>query len=33
VIAPELHYHHWTGKHYGGNWSPDEVSWGIAVRI
>jgi hypothetical protein len=33
VIAPELHYHRWTGKHYGGIWSPDEVSWGIAVRI
>jgi len=33
VIAPGVHYHHWTGKHYGGIWSPDEVSSGIAIRM
>jgi hypothetical protein len=32
VVIPGLHYHRWTGKHYGGIWSPDEVSTGIAVR-
>lgn len=32
LIAPRLNYHHWTGKHYGGNWSPNEVSAGIVLR-
>ena len=33
TLAPELRYKRWFDKHYGGNWTMDEFTVGIAIRL
>ena len=33
TLAPELRYKRWFDKHYGGNWTMDEFTGGIAIRF
>jgi hypothetical protein len=33
TLAPELRYKRWFDQHYGGNWSMDELTVGIAIRV
>ena len=33
IVASEVRYTRWTGKHQGGYWRLDEVSTGLAVRF
>jgi len=32
IVAPEIRYTRWTGKHYGGIWAMDELTVGVAIR-
>ncbi|MEO8372834.1 MAG: hypothetical protein ABI806_26855 [Candidatus Solibacter sp.] len=32
IVAPEIRYYRWTGKHYGGISAMDEVIAGFAIR-
>jgi hypothetical protein len=33
TLAPELRYKRWFDQHYGGNWTMDEFTVGIAIRL
>ena len=33
TLAAELRYKRWFDKHYGGNWTMDEFTVGIAIRL
>jgi hypothetical protein len=33
ILAPEIRYNRWTGKHYGGIWAMDEATAGLAIRL
>ena len=33
TVAPDLHYAHWTAKHYSANFPLDELTVGIALRL
>jgi hypothetical protein len=33
MLAPELRYKRWFDKHYSGNWTMDEFTVGVAIRL